>query len=134
MQPLKQSDAFAFAYKPVVGAHPSGLILAQNLSPSNETEHVEKLLAQHERVLGCAPERVLADAGFSSIPLLAFLVAHAIDALIPSGRNGKPRGGRLGLFGKSDFKYLEEEDRVRCPAGKQMVPGPPQEDRLGNTH
>lgn len=134
MQPLKQSHDFGLGYKPVVAAHPSGLIVAQNLSSGSETEHVEDLIAQHERVLGQAPQRVLADAGFSSIHLLAFFVAHAIDALIPSGRNGKPRSGRLGLFAKSAFRYLEDEDKVLCPAGTEMTPGPPQKDRHGNTH
>lgn len=134
MQPLKQSNDFGLGYKPVVGAHPSGLIVAQNLSAASETEHVSELVAQHERVLGRAPERVLADAGFSAIHVLAFLVAQALDALIPSGGNGKPRSGRLGLFGKSEFHFIEEEDRVLCPAGKKMTPGPPQKDRHGNTH
>ena len=134
MQPLKQSSDFGFSYKPVVGAHPSGLIVAQNLSPASETEHVEALIAQHERVLGAAPERVLADSGFSTIQLLTYLVLHAIDALIPSGRGGKPRSGRNGLFAKSDFQYLEDEDRVRCPAGQKMTPGPSKKDRHGNSH
>lgn len=134
MQPLKQSNDFGLAYKPVVGAHPSGLIVAQNLSAGSETEHVEELVAQHERVLGQAPARVLADAGFNAINLLKFFVAHAIDVLIPSGRNGKPRAGRLGLFAKSAFNYVEEEDRVRCPAGEKMSPGPQEKDRHGNTY
>lgn len=134
MQPLKQSNDFGFAYKPVVGAHPSGLIVAQNLSAASETEHVEALIAQHARVLGAAPERVLADSGFSTIHLLTYLVVHAIDALIPSGRDGKPRSGRNGLFAKSVFQYLEDEDRVRCPAGQKMTPGPSKKDRHGNSH
>lgn len=133
MQPLKQSKDFGFAHKPVVGAHPSGLIVCQNLSSASETQHVPELVAQHERVLGRAPERVLADAGFSAIHLLTFFVAQAIDALIPSGRGGKPRNGRDGLFAKSRFQYLEDQDRVLCPAGVKMTPGPAETDRHGNT-
>jgi hypothetical protein len=77
---------------------------------------------------------VLADSGFNAIPLLAFFVAQAIDALIPSGRNGKPRSGRLGLFAKSAFRYIADEDRVLCPAGAKMTPGPQEKDRHGNTY
>lgn len=134
LQPLKQSNDFGLGYKILVGANPSGLIVAKAVAPASETENLEALLEQHAQVMGAAPQRVLADAAFSTICFLTCLVARGIDALIPTGANGKPRSGRLGLFAKSEFVYLEETDRVRCPAGQEMAPGPPQQDRHGHTH
>lgn len=131
LQPLKQSNDYGLAYKCVCGANGDGLIVAQQLAPTSETEHVEELLEQHERVLGHAPERVLADAGFSSIALLSLFVALGIDVLIPSGKNGKPRSGRGGRFGKSVFGYDEASDSMRCPHGAVLTPGKPQKDRRG---
>lgn len=134
MQPLKRSNDYGFGYKPVVGANKDGLIVCQQVSPFSETEPVTRLIEQHERVLGAAPVRVLADSGFSALYLLAYLVRLGIDLLIPSGRNGKPRSGRLGLFGKSEFAYQEETDRVRCPFGAEMTPGSSLRDRHGATY
>lgn len=134
MQPLKRSNDYGFAYKPVVAAHSSGLIVGQKLSPFSETEPVQMLIEQHQKVLQRAPARVLADSGFSAIYLLAYFVELGVDLLIPSGRNGKPRSGRLGLFGKSEFEYQEETDRVRCPFGAEMTPGSRLRDRHGNTY
>lgn len=131
LQPLKQSNDYGLAYKCVCGANDDGLVVAQQLAPTSETEHVEELLEQHKRILGNAPERVLADAGFSAIGLLSLFVALGIDVLIPSGKNGKPRSGSGGRFGKSVFGYDEASDSMRCPQGAVLTPGKPERDGRG---
>lgn len=134
VQPLKRSNDYGPAYKPVVGAHPAGIIISQGISPSSETEPVRELVEQHQRVLGQAPKRVLADSGFASLPLLALFVGLGIDVLIPTGRGGKPRKGPKGRFPKSAFRYDAEMDRVHCPTGAEMKPGRAFKDRHDNTY
>jgi len=134
LQPLKRSNDYGFAYKPTVAAHPAGLIIGQNLSPSNETEHVPDLLAQHQKVFGGQPQRALMDSGFCTIGLLTTCVAMGIDVLSPTGQGGQPRRGRKGLFAKSLFKYDEKRDVVTCPNNAQMKPGVFLVDRRGNRY
>jgi len=131
VQPLKRSSDYGLAYKPVVGAHSSGLVVAQNLSPSSETEHVEDLIAQHQAVFGEPAKRALLDSGFCSIGLLTTCVAMGLDVLCPTGQGGKPRRGRKGHFGKDRFTYLEAGDRVVCPSNAEMTPGIVLKDRRG---
>lgn len=135
LQPQKNSEDFAFAYKPVIGAHPSGLIVGQALSPTSETSCVPELLTQHGQVLGAQPKTVLADAGFNTLDVLGLLVMLELDALVPGGGNAKmQRKGTAGRFPKSDFAYEPSTDTVRCPAGHQMRPRSPQLDRAGREY
>jgi len=99
LQPQKNSEDFALSYKPVIGAHPSGLIVAQGLSPSSETACVPELMVQHGQVFGAQPTSVLADAGFNTLDILALFVAMQVPALIPGG-HGKDmqRKGIAGRF------------------------------------
>lgn len=133
LQPAKNSNDFTLAVKPVIGAHPSGLIVAQTVTPSSETAAVPVLLEQHERILGAQPQRALADAGFAS--LLAFFLSKSIEPLIPSGRDTRPRASRNGLFAKSDFTWDDEAKAYRCPAQKLMSGGRTvRPDRAGRRH
>lgn len=131
VQPLKRSSDYGLAYKPVVGAHSSGLVVAQNLSSSSETEHVQDLFAQHQAVFGEPAKRALLDSAFCNIALLTTCVAMGLDVLCPTGQNGKPRRGRKGLFGKDLFTYVEASDRVVCPSSAELTPGPVLKDRRG---
>jgi hypothetical protein len=121
LQPKKNSDDFRLAMKPVIAAHPSGLIVGQTVTPSSETAAVPKLLEQHEQIFGVQPQRVLADAGFVS--LLGFFFAKGIEPLIPSGRDIGQRSSRNGLFAKSAFAWDDEAKSYRCPAQKLMSGG-----------
>jgi transposase len=123
LQPKKNSDDFQLAYKPGVAAHPSGLIIGQTLVPHRETDMVPKLLEQHERIFGAPPLRAMADSGFSSIQVIALFASREIDALIPSGRGTGERSGRNGLFPPSAFRWDEESQTPRCPAGSLMRGG-----------
>lgn len=123
LQPTKNSDDFKLAVKPVVGAHPSGLIVAQTVSPQSEIEAVPELLEQHEQIFGAQPKRALADAGFSSIAMLTLLLGKYIEPLIPSGKGTGERAGRNRLYPKSAFTWDEDAASFRCPAQKWMVAG-----------
>ena len=123
LQPKKNSDDYELGVKPLVATHSSGLIIAQTVSPQSETSEVPALLAQHEQIFGGPPTRVMADAGFHTIALLALFVSKDIDALIPSGRGTGVKAGRKGLFAASAFKWNEETQSPWCPSGKSMSGG-----------
>jgi hypothetical protein len=120
---MKNSDDHELGVKPVVAAHPSGIIISQGVSPNSETGVVPELLAQHERVFGAQPQRVMADAGFASIAMLMLFVEKNIDALVPSGRGTSERVGRNGLFPRTAFKWDDEANTMLCPAQKPMSGG-----------
>lgn len=135
LQPQKNSEDFAFAYKPTIGVHPSGLIVGQGLSPTSETECVPEVMTQHGQIFGVQPTRALGDAGFNCFDVLALFVALQVPALIPGGHNDKmQRQGAQGRFSKSDFSYDSMNDIVRCPAGQHMHPHAPQRDRAGRVY
>lgn len=123
LQPKKNSDDYQLAVKPLVATHSSGLIVAQTVSPQSETAEVPALLEQHERIFSAPPTRVMADAGFHTIALLALFAARDIDALIPSGRGTSVKAGRKGLFPASAFAWNAETNSPQCPAGKSMSGG-----------
>lgn len=135
LQPKKNSSDYQLAYKPGVAAHPSGLIVGQTLAPQSETEMVPALLEQHEHIFGTQPQRAMADAGFSSIEVLALLVSKDIDALIPSGRGTSERAGRNGHFPKTAFTWDATAQAPRCPAATVMRGGHTvQHDRHGRSY
>jgi hypothetical protein len=135
VQPAKNSDDFKLALKPTIGAHPSGLIVAQALSPASETASVPKILEQHEAIFGAQPERVMADAGFHTLVVLALLLEKGIDALVPSGKGTGERKGSKGLFPKSAFPWDADANAPRCPAGRTMSGGQAvQHDRKGRAY
>ncbi len=133
-QPQKGDGDFRLSYKPTVAAHPSGLIVGQSLTPASEVAAVPALLQQHQRVFDAPPQRVLADAGFSSLAVLALFVRLGIDALIPANRAAETRKARGALFHKSDFPWDEEAGVPRCPAGRLMTGHAPVVDRHGNEY
>jgi transposase len=134
-QPQKGTEDFRLSYKPNVAAHPSGLIVGQDVTPASEVAAVPALLTQHERIFGAQPERVLADAGYSSLQVLALFVRLGIDALIPSNKAAETRKANSGLFHKCDFPWDEAANAPRCPAELTMAGGSsPRSDRHGNEY
>jgi transposase len=118
-QPRKD-DVFRPSYKVSVIATPEQLIAGQYLDPSSETAAVPDLFAQHASLLGAPPQRVLADAGYHTLGMLAFMVKHDVDILCPAGRSG-PRHDldRKGRFQKHLFVY-QPNDTYVCPAGSSL--------------
>ena len=137
LQPLKNSEDHRLSYKPVIGAHPSGLIVGQALSPSSENSCVPEVLAQHGQVFGAAPQTALGDAGFCSLETVALFLMLNVDALIPSGRGNNEAFQRkdvAGRFAKAAFKYDEGTQTARCPAGHTMTGGAWITDRAGRRY
>jgi hypothetical protein len=96
---------------------------------------VPKILEQHEAIFGAQPERVMADAGFHTLVVLALLLEKGIDALVPSGKGTGERKGSKGLFPKSAFPWDADANAPRCPAGRTMSGGQAvQHDRKGRAY
>ena len=85
VQPLKDGVARP-SYKPTAMVHEAGLIVGQQVEPSNERAALQPMLEQHAAAFGASPSSVLLDAGFASLPLLALMVERNIDVLCPTGR------------------------------------------------
>lgn len=123
IQPRKDG-AVRPGYKACTLMDECGVIIGQEVHPSSETAVVGALLEQHAAVLGAAPKRLLLDGGFHNGRLLRELAEEGIDVLCPSGRtlgeDDWEKKGPGGRFGKSEFRYDEERDVYRCPAGAEL--------------
>jgi transposase len=125
VQPTKQG-ALRPSYKPSAMMHELGVVVAQDVHPSSETAVAMELVGQHVAAFGVNPGRLLGDASYCTIGLLAEMAEREIDVLFPSGRaNGAAdweKRSRQGKFVKSDFSYDPEHDRYRCPGGQELLP------------
>lgn len=122
VQPLKNKTKRP-AYKPSVLVNEAKLIVAQDVSASNETESVSKMLQQHERTVGECVGRLLLDAGYSNKTIFEEALAKGIDLLCPSGKvifGDWDKKGFEGKYHKSSFEYQETEDSYRCPSGQSL--------------
>jgi transposase len=113
------------AYRPSVLVHVSGLIVGQAVHPSSETAVVPTLLAQHRTEFGTEPPTALWDGAYCTPAVLQEMVERNIDVLTPAGKaqgvdDWEKRGAR-GRFGKAQFRYEEERNAYRCPAGQWLT-------------
>jgi transposase len=130
-QPRKD-DVRRPAYKPSVIATHGQLISGQHVEPSSETAAIPALLEQHKETLGEEPTRVLADAGYCAIAVLALAIEKQIDLLCPEGQGGSRRDlNRNGQFQKHLFVFQPDDEAYRCPAGQTLVPSERGKDRGG---
>lgn len=134
LQPLKRGG-HAPAYKPSIVTHESGLIIAQAVHPSSETEVVPGLRDLYRRVLGGSLEVALLDGNYHCDEILRMFVDANEDVLCPGG-HGSTRGrkGANGFFGKADFHFDEVADTYRCPAGQVLRRKCSSVDRDGRTY
>lgn len=113
------------AYRPSVLVHVSGLIVGQAVHPSSETAVVPALLAQHRTVFGTEPPTALWDGAYCTPAVLQEMVDRNIDVLSPAGkaqgRDDWEKRGPRGRFGKAQFRYDEERNAYRCPAGQWLT-------------
>jgi hypothetical protein len=110
------------AYKPSVLAN-AVLIVGQRVEYNSERAGLWPMLAQHQRALGAVPDALLLDAGYMGIELLSRLAEREINVLCPSGRTNaadwqRRTSGRY--FDKREFIYEAQQDRYRCPAGREL--------------
>jgi transposase len=137
LQPRKEG-ARRPAYKPSPLVHESGLIVGQTVHPSSATIQVAPLLAQHHKILGAAPLRLLLDANYCQGEVLAPCVAEGIDVWCPSGTARQAdqwtKRGAGGRFGKGAFTYHETQDTYECPAGQAVRFAGQRRDRDGREY
>ena len=62
---------------------------------------------------------VLADKGYYNASEVSRCVEHGLSPLIP--KTDTSANTKLGLYGKSQFKYEPEPDQYRCPAGGTLT-------------
>jgi hypothetical protein len=138
VQPLKDGVARP-SYKPTAMVHEAGLIVGQQVEPSNERAALKPMLEQHAAAFGASPSSVLLDAGFASLPLLALMVEGNIDVLCPTGRatrtaDWERRASYGGRFPKQAFQYIADRDLYRCPAGRELVYEEQRTDKFGRRY
>ncbi|MFQ5870315.1 MAG: transposase, partial [Candidatus Zixiibacteriota bacterium] len=80
---------------------------------AGEEEDTLAMVAE-QRPLGLKPAKLLADAKYGSLKNLVGLKEVGTELVAPLKR----RNRLYGNFGADEFEYLEQEDCLRCPAGK----------------
>lgn len=119
VQTAKRGRGTAASYKPSVLANEDRIITALALDPSSETKVVATMLDQHERTTGAQAKEVLLDAGYFDNGVIATTLEREISMLCPDGSEpGELKQGKV--YPKSWFKYDEQTDTYRCPAGQHL--------------
>ena len=86
-----------------------------------EVTAAKRMLARTQDRLGLWPERLIADTGYGSAPMLDWLVhERGIEPHIPVFDKSKRSDG---TFSRDDFAFSHARDRYRCPAGKELRHG-----------
>jgi transposase len=130
-------------YTPTVTVDAQSGAIVSGFVPEGAQESAAIMPAVEEaHALGKAPQRVMADTGFSSGENLEHLHGQAIEACMPTGTDFRPSNpanrpdpaapvpeaqwDRLPMAGKklrpSAFLYDAEQDHYRCPMGKALTP------------
>jgi len=98
-----------------------GVILDVEATPARRTEEVESTKLMVDRVeerFDIKPERLIADTAYGSAPMLGWMVEEkAIEPHIPVWDKTERKDG---TFERDDFKWNEEADEYRCPAGNAL--------------
>ena len=84
-----------------------------------EVGAAQTMLARTAERFGLWPERLVADTGYGSAAMLAWLVhEQGIEPHIPVFDKSTRKDG---TFSRSDFAYDHERDLYVCPAGKELM-------------
>jgi transposase len=98
-----------------------GVILDVEATPARRTEEVESTKLMVNRVeerFDIKPERLIADTAYGSAPMLAWMVDE--KAIAPHVPVWDKTERKDGTFERDDFKWNEEADEYRCPAGNAL--------------
>ncbi|GAO36983.1 transposase [Sulfuricella sp. T08] len=99
----------------------NGVILDVEATPANRTAEVESTKVMIERVeanFNLIPERLIGDTAYGSAPMLAWLVEEKrIEPHVPVWDKSERQDGTLS---RSDFKWNEQANEYRCPAGHAL--------------
>jgi transposase len=78
-----------------------------------------------EHNVGAKPDKLLADAGYRGGPNLRLLEKTGVDGYLPETEEkniGKDKRNHPDLYGKTAFRYDQEQDCYICPAGQVLRP------------
>ena len=118
VQPLK-NKSFAPSYKPSVLANDKRVIVGIAVEPTSETEPLEEMLTQAERIGGRDVEQLRLDAAYLCESVIDIALKREISLLCtPESESG--RGA--GEFVKARFQYDENRDVYICPARAELGP------------
>lgn len=139
IQPNKDGG-FAPNYTPTAAVESeSGAIISSHVvEGGDESQAVDQLIADSEKALGKKPNRLLADSGFASGPVLEELDSEEIEAYMPAGDKPENPAHRSdpsqpvpeaqidqlphvgGKFSSAAFVYDADQDCYYCPMGKVL--------------
>lgn len=118
----KRLKAYKPSYVTSILANEDRIVTAQTVDPTSETEPVESLIEQSERVSGQKVEELLQDGGYFCAAMAALCMTQDINWLCPSGRvekNAKSKPKKK--YTKEDFRYDQQRDQYWCPAGQALI-------------
>jgi transposase len=90
-----------------------------------DRNQLQPALAGIERSTGEKPDKLLADAGYRGGPNLRLLEGAKVDGYLPETEEkniGKEKRNYPDLYGKTVFRYDQEQDCYICPAGQVLRP------------
>ena len=96
-----------------------GLIVnADAVSAGNDLGQMSEQINQAQEVLGQAPQKAVADAGYSDMSDLKSLDEQNIGLIVPNKEQVNDK--KVGEFDKRNFIYDEAKDRYICPEGHPL--------------
>jgi transposase len=100
-----------------------GIIMDVESMTANRKQEVESTKTMIERVeqrFGITPQRLIRDTAYGTAPMLGWLVEEKhIAPHVPVWDKTERKDG---TFSRSDFKWDEQHNEYRCPAGKALHP------------
>jgi transposase len=96
------------------------LIVAHEVSnKGHDRLHLAQMAIQAQQALGQKELTVLADRGYYKGEEIRECAQQGITALVPKPQTSSNRAH--GLFDKSDFRYIPQDDEYQCPAGQRAI-------------
>jgi hypothetical protein len=85
-----------------------------------EVESTKTMIERVEQRFGITPQRLIRDTAYGTAPMLGWLVEEKhIAPHVPVWDKTERKDG---TFSRSDFKWDEQHNEYRCPAGKALHP------------
>ena len=101
------------------------IIVAADITQEATDHHqLEPMVEQTEENLGQLPDKVSADAGYSSYDNLEYVEDKEIDAYIPDNKleSLDKKEENEKRYDKSNFTYDEKANQYTCSEGKTLIP------------
>ena len=96
------------------------LIVAHEVSNvGTDRRHLTPMAKEAKAAIGAERLSVVADRGYYRAEELLDCEQADIMAYVPNSMTSTNRA--KGLFDRSDFRYIAEDDEYECPAGKRLI-------------